>query len=250
MEPELPPEVTSSILRLAGRPAMARELSTELKYASKLNVLETVCSRPIGKNELEKYIEHDRTFGFVKNVPEDEEQFLRFVEFSVFTLFTPVNILITHITYTIEKDEDDTLHINYNSYHDPDKYNLNIQLRDYDDIILFDLLTIYNILKSRANCMDISADYAYNRTISIFDELIQRWQNIIDYPSLFAYLYINIRVMNLGYYGPEIKLMHVSDENVLKEAMNEIFEPFRPFRDVMDSMIDNIKRYLNAIRNY
>jgi len=44
MEPGLPSEIISSILKLAAKPTVVRELSTGLKHVSKLDVLETVCT--------------------------------------------------------------------------------------------------------------------------------------------------------------------------------------------------------------
>ena len=67
MEPGLPSEIISSILKLAAKPTVVRELSTGLKHVSKLDVLETVCNRPINRAELDKYTEGGRVFGFIIN---------------------------------------------------------------------------------------------------------------------------------------------------------------------------------------
>jgi len=242
----IPAEITSNILRRAGRATIARELSTGLRTASQLDILQSSCQQSITINELNNYLKDSVIFGFVKNtnlgVKLGNEKIFDFDYYvyasNRYSNYTYPNIVSMFYRY-VESNDNIYIYNGFINYSEDLKFERIIT--EYDKILYFDLLTTYRILYLRISCTNISVSYAFNETMRIFDNLIDQWNNSQDIPKLCSYLYINMRVMNIQYHGPPlIEYVPATKDNV-DEIMLASFSEYMNF---IPSMIANIKNYL------
>ena len=282
----LPAEITSQILRQNDDSHIARILSKNSKITSQADFLETTCRKNISLNEIIKYIAKDVTYGYIL-VPKilHHGSVDIFHEFYVWTPYPwgrdvgrNNDVYLTHIptvyinyaimggdtdleiitdenlrldNYVDDRGDGDLKMVEFTTqYKMEDNTIYNTVIEDYNNIKLFDLLTIYRILKNREACVDTITFFAYNETLRIFHQFIDTHNTMVDLLTLFGYLYINMKVMNLPYSGPTIsnRYSHVGiDKNYID---NNIINNYWSYIDETPSMISNIEKYLYVIYQY
>lgn len=284
------PELTSRILRQNDQSYLARELSLDLKFASQTDLLETTCQKKITFGEIQRYIKTGISYGYVlvpKLLHYDIQNPVTFLyEFLVWSPFPFGSIQHTigalyqvnnvYLTYyiasqgindeiignegqrTLENvdvdgniDYDIKTAVFYPNYKMSDTGVYNTVDEDYDNILLFDLLTTYRILKSRESCISINKSFAYDRTIDIFNQLIRDTTTVSGSMILFGYLYINLKVMNLPYAGPALPDISTPSEYIDKSNLDDlILRKYGSYIDMIPAMISDIKQYLYVLYHY
>jgi len=265
----LPSEVTSRILRSQGRALLGQDISRGVRTASRLDILQSSCLQKISRNELNKYITDNVTFGIVEDYTYDNTSKLRNIRNRNQRVGTPgtTNILQFLIyssdvngggrpTYIFLQGfyheniirEDIGKVETLISYINSIDLSVDEVLSDYTNTIkYFDLITTYKILQSRTICIDISSAYAYNETMRQFDEIIDMWNNTQDFAKILSYLYMNMKVMNLSYPAIDFALFGFGETSY--EVNESISIELTAQIDIIDMMIYKIRRYMDFIRN-
>jgi len=196
----LGPETEQMMLSLMQTSKGMRELNRN-------RFLETICRRPISRNEIIRYIEElPQTFClFEKRVDDTPELPFEYEGYiSIFRSRAHTGPYGYSMKYT---------QLNGNVYYWNEVGELGVGLSNYDylgdidyDTIIQeitddkepDLLTTYRILLHRLSCMNIDSEYAKTETLRHFQEHIQEMRGSI-YQTLALYVYLigNARVMNL-----------------------------------------------------
>lgn len=232
----IPGEIYSKILRTAELPYYTR-LNKSILNESRLDMYEAVCQRAITKQEEKNYASDGNIIGLMTNYHHSEIS----AQFAVYTILLSdykltndrvVDILRFRLSYIQTYEGTLLLDYQYN------EINLNNK-----DIIYYDLLTTYRILSKRLNCHNVN-NYAKNQTLNILNHAITQWSTPMQYMKLFAYLYINVKVMNLPYHGPNLIFMIEEDKDIFEEVF---MGQFALYIDYIPTMIEQIKRYLNFI---
>ncbi len=280
-----PGEVISKIMRENNQSHITRILSKNSKLLSQADFLETTCRKNISLNEIKRYMTKEVAYGYilVPNILHHHSVEL-FLEFYVWTPFPwgrdvdennsvhITSIPTVYITYAImgadtdlEIINDEYLRLDHyvdngdsdlkavefiTNYKIEDNVIYNTVIEDYDDISMFDLLTTYRILKDRESCHALNSSFAYNESLRIFHQFINTHQEIIHSLTLFGYLYINMKVMNLPYSGPSILSSYSRNEIDKYDIDNYIINHYQPFIDYIPTMILAIEKYLYVINQY
>jgi hypothetical protein len=241
MEEKLLPELISYIHVQGDVEYKARELSKSIKQYADYELYTKKCNDKILEFEFEKYTDTGNTFGFVINNFTLEQ-----IEMN--------GAIYQHSTLDIDEDEDIAV-LNYSNsfllrhskiYNNDDDIEVITRfideplLIDYNIISHFDLVTYFYCYKNRFNCMNINKEYAKNKTLELFDYII----NLYKDEFLFIYLYINYRVMNLPYYGPYPNFYIETNIDNIDIDMSIEFEPLYKY---IPEMINNIKKYIELL---
>lgn len=246
----LPNELTSKILREIDQSHVSRYLSKGMKEVSDIDFLQSSCRKPITKREMEEYFQKHSTLGFVEDLSgalssayergETEYHF-------IFYIIQPFESQSIDLRFAVETKEELTENYGYQVKNDNWIFDLdNDYFFDkvdpiYDNIIYCDLLTIYKILLKRISCTNISQTFARDETINIFNEIILNWNKPVIIISLFMYLFMNMKVMNLPYYS-DISCLRIEDTS-LNKFYNNLDKNFH-------EQINDIPYMVNAIKNY
>lgn len=241
MEQRLPSEIVSRSLRYANRPQISRELSKNMYSSSSADYYQSLCDESIKYEELEEYM-NENTITFVEIVKKEyseEFEFEREFDFQFYTAIGPIYaapyiLNIRSILHTKRKSELMVGILARGTIEYRKRFN-------YDHKSFYDLLTNYRILRKRIGCNVININYAKEKSLQIFNELIDKWDNDEMIIFLYAYLYMNIKIMNIPTNIPEPSVnMKGSKENII-EFVNKTYSPY------MQKMIDIIIKYFNAV---
>lgn len=202
------------------------QLNKQLNQRLTPLLLKRLCKRPLTFNEVKRYIDQkhkvgilsmDQVFGDVTNV-----------KIIIPMKFNPS--LWIQNTITVIKFSD-MLH-----YKIPQGRVTNDPYIYYEGD--YDILTTYNILKTRIGCNNILPDFAKIETLLRFNEFVDKFidGNIYDLMTLYLYLIMHIDILNLNITPVSDFTFNITDQTINSNWLT--------IKTQISILIDLIRQYL------
>lgn len=271
----LPAEIQEAILEQASQPS-TRRVSRGFYTISGRPYLEQVCSIPISRDEIVRYLDQlPQKFGLFNNI----------YEHYVFNIYESIKAsgeyqnYIASLEYTMEEDEvyheaEDEAEDEEEGYTDVEVISINLiysrftnagqlylnefymrnNLKDQTQV---DLVSLFNILAARLGCINADPNYARDAVKTYFNNFINVYNPDNIHNLLFFYLYLsgNAKVMGLLVkdYSIDIGLQKPKQAPEIWDL--EFFRTLRPILNKNEKIVttqirQHVDELIVEIRNY
>ena len=207
----LPAEIREKILR--NEPRASLTLSREYPQLLSRSLLKKLCFNPVSNSEFISYLQNDHPRLFAIYKPSNS------ITYPLNTGDIMLNNVAAAYIYTLSSGETWNCNIipTMLGYDDPDNLEvyalqpiISIDPQDSNKIValglldhstIFDVLTLYRILRKRFGCMQIDPNFAKTATIEYFNTIVSNHYNLhnpIYLLDLYCYLAAHTWIFNLS----------------------------------------------------
>ena len=224
---KLPPELQSKIIRENIKGVESLLISKNITKSVLPQFLLEECLNPICDREIREYIKKKNTTQMYCQFNHTNQEFLGSVYNNLNCCTRDIYLKLHKVLPTEQSDNN-----SYFSLQSHNKFSMQTRLciLDRTTKILYDLITIYNILCRRISCLKVNQSFAKKATIDLFNKL---YESTVKENNISSLSYFLVFLMGNAH------IMDIQIDNVSKHYINK--ETIRCF---IDSIVPDIRNRL------